>query len=218
MRFTVIGLAGASCAILGLVGCGDTTAATTTTPDASAAPTVATSTPKAAAVDPHALTAANVTQSILDNTSGFFSTNFDGLKVQIEPGGQVVVAAKPTTIGDEQGFITSAAEDALVVVKAVNGWYSGVTVIHMQLDSDFTDAYGKTFSAPGAWVEFTSATAAMLNPDGLATKTFDQPTDLFAIADAYTIHPAIWKKIDSQHRGQLAFPDNGSALITTVPA
>ena len=158
-----------------------------------------------------------MTQSILDNASGFLSTNFDGLKVQIEPGGQVVVVAKPTTTWDEQGFITYAAEDALVAVKAVSGWYPDATVIHVQLDSDFTNAYGQTTSEPGAWIEFTSATAGMMNPSGLATSTFDQPTNLFAIADAYTIHPAIWKNISTEHRGQLVSSDNGPALIASVP-
>ena len=169
--------------------------------------------------DPYALTAANVKQSILDNAhSPFLNTNFDAIQVQIQTGGQVVVVAKPTTTWDEQGFITYAAEDALVVVKAVSGWYPDATVIHIQLDSGFTDAYGQATSEPGAWIEFTSATAAKMNPAALTTRTFGQPTDLFAIADAYAIHPAIWKNIDAKHRGQLLSFDNGPALIDNVPA
>src|SRR5206468_8727407 len=119
----------------------------------------------------------------------------------------------PSSALDEQHFITLTAEDSLVVVQAVKGWYQGVTVIHVQCDSDFTDEYGQSKSEPGAWLEFTNATFSKMNPKGLTTRTFGQPTDLFALADAYYIHPGIWKNIKPDKRGQLISFEDGTALV-----
>jgi hypothetical protein len=192
----------------------------TSSPSIAAHTAVPTARPTAAPTsDPHALTGANVTKSILNNENdpNIPNTDFTGLKVQIEAGGQVVVTADPTNVLDEQNFITTAALDSLEVIQSVKGWYPGITIIHMQLESAFTDQYGHTTTEDGTWLEFTSATFDMINPSGLSANTFSQPTDLYAIADAYFIHPAVWKNINQQHRGQLVTSDGGPALIHAVP-
>src|SRR5439155_7408964 len=135
----------------------------------------------------------NVKQSINANEKFEANTAWDGLTVDVPHGGQIVVVTKPQSSLDEQYFITQCAENSLVVVQAIKGWYAGVSVIHTQCNSDFTDQYGQSTSEPGAWLEFTSLTFNKMNPKGLTTRTFGQPTDLFALADAYYIHPGVWK-------------------------
>jgi hypothetical protein len=166
----------------------------------------------------HTLNAANVTQSLRATADGFLTSNWDNLKVQVNSGGQVAIVAKPNATWDEQNFITVEAEDTLVAVKAIKGWYTDVTVIHVQLNSDFTDQYGATKTEPGAWIEVTSDTFNKMNPDGLKDRDFEQPTDLFALADAYYVHPAVWKNIDDKHRGQLTTFADGTAVVTDLPS
>jgi hypothetical protein len=191
------------------------TATASVTPRGTTTPTP-TATPRPTG-DPHLLTVANVKQSIVNNENLAVNTEWDNLIVEVRQGGQVVVVVKPPAIFDEQGLITQAAEDSLVVVQAVKGWYPGVTVIHMQLDTDFTDQYGQTKSEPAAWLEFTPSTFSKMNPKGLITRTFAQPSDLFALADSYYIHPAVWKTIKSDKRGQLFTYADGTAIVKPIP-
>ncbi len=214
----------ASFAALALAACGSaqanlptTAAAATPTPTAVPTPTpTPTPTPvPTPTVDPHLLTVANITQSIADNKSFEGNTNFDGLTVEVRAGGQIVVVAKPTFFTDEQYFLTYAAEDALLIIQGVKGWYAGVSLIHVQLDADFKDAYGNTITEVGAWLEFRSGTIAKINPSGLTLPTFKQPTDLFAISDAHYIHPGVWQRIKPEHRTSLR--TGGNPLIGPLP-
>ena len=165
--------------------------------------------------DPHALTVSNLTASIQAN--GESNSNFDNLKVSLQ-GTTVVVVAKPSSSLDEQYTITQEAEDTLSVIKAIKGWYTTVTAIHVQLDGDFTDAQGNTKSEPAAWIEMTDSTLNGINPDGLTTRAFETPSIVFSDGDAYYIHPAIWKNIKSADQDTLnGNSSSGNAIVSPLP-
>ncbi|MHB8719664.1 MAG: hypothetical protein ACYDAC_12370 [Candidatus Dormibacteria bacterium] len=153
-------------------------------------------------------------QAILANPEG--NGNLDDVTVTVS-GTQVVVVDKlgSNAVLDEQGLITAEAENTLSVVKAINSGFKGVTLIHVQLDSDFTDSNGNTIKEPAAWIEMTNATFNPINADGLQLSTFSQPADLYAKADAYYIHPAVWKNISSDHRGSLSESSGGISVLAT---
>jgi hypothetical protein len=146
------------------------------------------------------------------------NSNFDGLKVTIPAAGQVVIVAKPQA-SDEQYLITVEAEDALTAVKAIEGWYKTVTVIHVQVDTDFTDANGNSTSDRGAWIEYSAATFAPINADGLTLLAFERPSRAFALADAYYINRAVWNNIKTEDQTALSGQSFLSpALIDFIPS
>jgi hypothetical protein len=164
----------------------------------------------------YTLTGANVRQAILANEEG--NGDFGSFQVSIQGGTQVVFVDKITNFIDEQGLITAEAEDTLSVIKAIKSGFKGVTLIHVQMDTDFTDSNGNTSTEPAAWIEMTSDTFAPINADGLQLPIFSQPANLFAKADAYDIHPGIWKNISTDHRGTLTDPASGTPALTQIPS
>lgn len=177
--------------------------------------TTASTAPTSAAGDPHAVTPANISASLRNNE--VTNANFDHLQVTVPGAGQVVIVCKPGSLLDEQYTITVEAENALSAVKAIKGWYS-VSVIHMQLDSDFTDSNGNTKTEPAAWIELTNTDFSPLNADGLATPAFEQPSRVFAKGSAYYIHPAVFNKIKSVDQNALNDQyQSGTPLIANTP-
>jgi hypothetical protein len=164
-----------------------------------------TDTPPSAPVptlDPHSLTIGNVQKSISDNQSLMVSDNFDALQVSID-GGTVNVQAKPSASWDEKQFFQMGAADAVVSSKAILGWYPSANKIHVVVLTDFTDQYGKSSTEPGVWLDVSADTASKFDYNGLKDRVLVQPSLMYCDADAHYIHPAIWKKLDSETRGCL---------------
>jgi hypothetical protein len=163
----------------------------------------------------YTLTGANVRQAILANEEQ--NGNFESFAVSIQAGTQVVFVDKITNFIDEQGLVTAEAEDTLSVIKAIKSGFKGVTLIHVQMDTDFLDSNGNTASEPAAWIEMTSDTFGPINADGLQLPIFSQPENLFAKADAYYIHPGIWKNISTDHRAPLSDSSSGTTALAQMP-
>ncbi len=175
-------------------------------PTASPAPAVAAPTAGAtsiASADAHALTVANVTQSVMDNKGLEPLATFDGLNVTIPAADEVDVEAHPTSVLDEHTFLLETGSDALVAAKAVLGWYPSVLMVRMTLDADFTDQYGHTSTSPGAWIDITAGTAAKFDYPGMAHL---DATQVFCDADGYYVSPAIWKNVGTSDRGCMTAP------------
>jgi hypothetical protein len=157
-----------------------------------------------ATVNSHVLTVANVTQSLNDNKSLMPLVTFENLKVTIEPGDEVVdVEAHPTSVLDEHAFLLEEAANALVASKAIFGWYPSVQGIRVTLDADFTDQYGHSSTATGAWIIITAATAHKFDYAGMAQL---DATTVFCDANSYYVDPAIWKGVGTSDRGCMTAP------------
>ncbi len=173
-------------------------------PVATSAPAATPAAPPAATVNPHLLTVANVTQSLNDNKSLMPLATFENLKVTIEPDDEVVdVEAHPTSVLDSHAFLLQEGSNALVASKAIFGWYPSVKGIRVTLDADFTDQYGHSSTAPGAWIIVTAATAHKFDYAGMAQL---DATTVFCDADSYYVHPAVWKGVGTSDRGCMTAP------------
>jgi hypothetical protein len=57
-----------------------------------------------------------------------------------------------------------------------------------------------------------------INPDGLTLLAFERPSRAFVLANAYCIHPAVWKNIKAEDRSALNDDSQlGSPLIAKIP-
>ena len=161
-----------------------------------------TSAPKAPA-DPHALTVANVTQSISDNENFWPRHDFSAMTITIASDGSVTVTITPTTLQNEEDTFNIAAYDAIIVYKSIFGWYGTATSVKVDLRTDFIDAYGKTTTEDAVWLTASAATAAQFQYDGLIQRTVQNTYIIYDDVDSYYIHPAIWKNLDANSRGDL---------------
>lgn len=177
------------------------TAPISTAPKAS--PSIAPSAVPSPAADVHALTVANVTNSIHDNQNFIFNDKFDNMTVAIN-GGAITVTVKPSTLWDETDTFKTGAADALVVAEATLNWYPASTRVHVVVQSDFTDINGNTTTEDATVIDLTKTTAAKLNYSGLRDRMESgEWWIMYYDSDGYYVHPAIWKHVSSSDQGQL---------------
>ncbi len=174
----------------------------------SAAPAVPTgATSPGPSLNPHALTVANVTQSIHDNEGLVPSVyaNFDQLQVSIPQPAEVDISVKPSLLPGENFILDYAGADALVDAKAIFGWYPTVRLVRTDVMADYQDNYGHTSTLVAAEVDITSATAQKFDYAGMAQM---DPTQVICDSDHYFIHPGDWNSIKASDRGCLTAPSN----------
>ncbi|MHB8573527.1 MAG: hypothetical protein ACYDAY_11350 [Candidatus Dormibacteria bacterium] len=176
------------------------TPAATPTPKASPTPTPPPAVTPTPAVDPHALTEANVHGSIESNKNEMLITDWTNEKITIGPDNSVLVTVEPQNVLDENHMLMIGAEDTFIVARAVLGWYPAAASVQVQALTTFTDTYGKSTSEVAVSLTVTPATAAKFGWDGLADRVKSSAAIMYCDADAYTIHPAIWKNLSSSQR------------------
>jgi hypothetical protein len=97
--------------------------------------------------DPHAVTVANLKQSILDNTPCCAQGDFANVKIVISAGGKVRVTFENNVSSSSMNAIVIGMRDAAIVFKAIDtGWYPAVTFVVV----DETDTYQDSQPHPAA--------------------------------------------------------------------
>lgn len=160
-----------------------------------------------AAEDPHALTQQHVDRSLHDNSNNTGCT-LDKLVVGIPDQTTVNVQVTPDNIWDEKDTMQRGAGTTLCTSKAIFGWYPTVQHMHVDVMSDFKDVRGNSTTEPADQLDVTAPNAARFNYSNMSEQLYSRPANMYCAADGYHIHPAIWKKLDSDARGCMLSASN----------
>ena len=173
------------------------TAAPTATPIPTATPTPAPATP---APDPRALTVANLTKSINDNSNAVAPlSDFTDMKITIS-GGDITVTAHKQWF-DEQDAWKTGAWDTWVVSKAILNSYPGATGVTVVMLVDVTDVNGQSSVDNGVTATVSATTAKAYDYGGLQNRIANCEGNMYAASDSYNIAPYIWSKLSSSQQG-----------------
>ena len=165
------------------------------------------SAPEVGAEDPHALTQQHVNGSLHDNSS-ITGCTLDKVVIGIPDETTVNVQVTPDNVWDENDIMQRGAGTTLCASKAVFGWYPTVQHVHVDVMSEFKDVRGNRTTEPADQLDVTAPNAASFNYNNMSEQFYTHPANMYCAADGYNIHPAIWKKLDSDARGCMLSPSN----------
>ncbi|MGO9180057.1 MAG: hypothetical protein ACLQBX_18805 [Candidatus Limnocylindrales bacterium] len=145
--------------------------------------------------------------SLLEAHKGdFLAANLDDLHVTVFAAqDEVDIRVKPSFMLNEADVIRMGGADALLTSQQVFGTYKSVNLVRVEVDADFTDAYGNTSTGVAANLAISRTTAAKISYEGMKGMPASQP---WCVADIYYIAPAIWNALNEGDRGCLTAPSS----------
>jgi hypothetical protein len=183
------------------------TPAPTHTPTPTPAQVTVVAVPPSAAPSPgYALSGDGVASLLEAHKGDFIAANLDDLHVTVLAAqGEVDIRVKPSFMLNEADVIRMGGADALLTAQQIFGTYKPVKLVRVEVDADFTDAYGNTSTGAAANLAINRTTAAKISYEGMKGMPASQP---WCVADIYYIAPAIWNALNQGDRGCLTGPSS----------
>ncbi len=141
------------------------------------------------------LTEENVRRSFRNTLDFMPRASGQALDVRIPSAGIIVINVSPSAVASEGDTLTIAAQTAVVANKAIWTKYPDARTLTVNTYGTFTDQYGHSSSDVAASITIERSTANHFDYTGLKDRVLQDNKALFCVADGYTIHPAIYRKL-----------------------